>query len=302
MKTWRKITLGVVGAILVVVLTRLAVLTRSKAHDFVTQPRAARSLPHKTPADYRLPYEDVIVTTTGGLRLVGWYIPSQNGAVIIAQHGYKSNRAEMLNEAEMLHRHGYGVLISSVRAHDYSDGEQISFGCHEVQDLEAWYRYVLTRRDIDPGRIGILGNSMGGSIVIQYAAQNANIKAVVANSAFSSLKDTVATSVTYFTGLRPFPFAPLIIFWAEREVGFKASEIDAKKWIPRISPRPVFLMQGGADVVISTDSGNLLYAAAGDPKELWTEPELGHTRFDTSLPQEYEQRVVGFFDKYLVDK
>jgi len=85
-KTWRKITLGVVGAILVVVLTRLAVLTRSKAHDFVTQPRAARSLPHKTPADYRLPYEDVIVTTTGGLRLVGWYIPSQNGAVIIAQH------------------------------------------------------------------------------------------------------------------------------------------------------------------------------------------------------------------------
>jgi fermentation-respiration switch protein FrsA (DUF1100 family) len=208
----------------------------------------------------------------------------------------------MLNEAEMLYRHGYGVLISSVRAHDASDGEQISFGYREMQDLEAWYQYVLTRAEVKPDRIGILGNSMGGSLVIQYAAQNPNIEAVAANSAFSSLNDTVATSVTHFTGLPPFPFAPLILFWGEQEGGFKASEIDAKKWISQLSPRPVFLMQGGADTVISVNSGELLYAAAGEPKELWYEPALGHTMFDESLPQEYEQRVIGFFDKYLSGK
>ena len=56
---------------------------------------------------------------TDGLRLVGWYVPTQNGAVVLAQHGYKSQRGEMLDEAAMLHRHGYGVLITTIRAHDH---------------------------------------------------------------------------------------------------------------------------------------------------------------------------------------
>ena len=123
--------------------------------------------------------------------------------------------------------------------------------------------------------------------------------AVVAQSAFSSLNDTVETSVRFFTGLPPFPFAPLITFWAEREAGFDAGDIDAKKWIGKLSPRPVFLMQGGADVVISTSSGQKLYDAAREPRELWFDPAIGHARFDTARPEEYERRVSQFFDRYL---
>jgi fermentation-respiration switch protein FrsA (DUF1100 family) len=138
-------------------------------------------------------------------------------------------------------------------------------------------------------------------LAIQYAAQNENIKAIVADCAFSSLNDTVSTSVTHFTDLPAFPFAPLIVYWAEQETGFKSEDIDATKWIAQISPRPVFLMQGGADVVISANSGERLYAAAGEPKELWFEPELGHVDFDTKLADEFERRVVEFFDLYLLD-
>ncbi len=301
-KTSRNITLGIIVGTVVVALLGLALVTRSQAHAIITHPLAARTLPNKTPADHQLPYEDVTVITADGLHLIGWYIPSVNGALVIAQHGYKSNRAEMLNEAEMLFRHGYGVLLSSVRAHDGSDGEQISFGYREMQDMAAWFQYALTRAEVQPARIGLLGNSMGGSLVVQYAAQNPRVRAVVANSAFSSLKDTVRTSVTHYTGLPPFPFAPLILFWGEQEGRFNASEIDAKKWIPRLSPRPVFLMQGGADKIISAESGELLYAAAGDPKELWYEPSLEHTMFDQVLPQEYERRVIDFLDKYLLGK
>jgi hypothetical protein len=65
-----------------------------------------------------------------------------------------------------------------------------------------------------------------------------------------------STSVTYFTDLPAFPFAPLIVFWAEQETGFKTEDIDATKWIAQISPRPVFLMQGGADVVISPSAAS----------------------------------------------
>ena len=289
--------------LLLIGATGVLKVTKDEAYKLIHAPLDdTRELPDETPADYNLPFQDVTITTTDGLKLVAWFVPSENGAVIIMQHGYKSTRRELLNEAEMMHRHGYGALITSIRAHDYSEGELISFGMYEVNDLEAWYQYLLTREDIDPEKIGILGNSYGGMLSIQFAAQNKNIKAVVANSAFSSLNDTVSTSVTYFTDLPAFPFAPLIVFWAERETGFKTEDIDTTQWIAKISPRPVFLTQGGADVVISAGSGQRLYDAAQEPKELWFDPELGHVEFDKERAEEYEKRVAEFFDTYLLGK
>jgi fermentation-respiration switch protein FrsA (DUF1100 family) len=302
MKQRTKVALGLLTGILIFAVISVLLLTKSEAHNLITAPMETRNVPQETPADYELPFEDATITSADGLRLVGWFIPSQNGAVIIMQHGYKSTRDELLNEAEMLYRHGYGVLLTTVRAHDQSDGEQITFGMREVQDMDAWYQYLLTRNDIDPNRIGMLGNSFGGMLVIQYAAQNQNIKAIVAVSAFSSLADTVSTSVTHFTNLPAFPFAPLIVYWAEQETGYKLEDVDATKWIAGISPRPVFLLQGGADVVISPESGHRLYEAAGEPKELWFEPELGHVGFDSEMASEFESRLIMFFNKYLLDR
>jgi len=302
MKKRTRLILNVVVGILLLAVVGMLNVTKSEAHKLITAPMETREFPEETPATYNLPFEDVTVQSNDDLKLVGWFVPSQNGAVIIMQHGYKSTRKELLNEAEMMYRHGYGILLTTVRAHDHSEGELITFGKNEVNDMEAWYQYLLTRDDIDSNKIGILGNSYGGMLAIQYASQNENIKAVVADCAFSSLNDTVSTSVTYFTDLPAFPFAPLIVFWAEQETGFKTDDINATKWIAQISPRPVFLMQGGADVVISPDSGQRLYDAAGEPKELWFDPELGHVGFDKERAEEFEQRVSEFFDKYLLDQ
>ena len=297
-----RLIVNVVSGFVLLAVIGLMTVTRNEAHNLITAPLDDRNLPDETPADYDLPFEDVEIVTPDGLKLVGWFVPAQNGAVILMQHGYKSTRKELLNEAEMMVRHGYGILLTTVRAHDHSEGEMITFGMNEVNDLEAWYHYLLTRDDVDPEKIGILGNSYGGMLAIQFAAQNENIKAVVASCAFSSLNDTVETSVEYFTDLPAFPFAPLIVFWAEQETGFKTEDIDATQWIAQISPRPVFLMQGGADVVISAESGQRLYDAAGEPKELWFDPDLGHVEFDKERAVEFEQRVAAFFDRYLLDK
>lgn len=300
MKRGTKVVTGIISAVLIVLVGGVLALTKNEAHKLITAPLdETRNLPEETPADYGLPFEDVEITSDG-LKLVGWFVPSENGAVIIMQHGYKSTRRELLNEAEMLHRHGYGALITSIRAHDYSEGEQITFGLNEVRDMEAWYQYLISRNDIDPNMIGILGNSYGGMLAIQYASQNENIKAVIAHSAFSSLNDTVETSINHFANLPAFPFAPLIVFWAERESGFTTDDIDTTRYISQISPRPVFLMQGGADMAISPESGQRLYDAAGEPKELWFDPALGHVDFDATYPEEYEQRVVEFFDMYVL--
>lgn len=302
MKQSFKVATGIIVGMLVLGTAGLLWKTRQEAYNLLHSPLEARELPAQTPADFGLEFEEVTVTNPDGMKLVGWFIPSENGAVIVMQHGYKANRDEMLNEAQMMNRHGYGVLMTTVRAHDASEGELITLGYYEMADMETWYQYLLSRDGIDSEKIGILGNSYGGMLSIQYASQNENIKAIVANCAFSSMSDTVSTSVRHFTGLPDFPFVPLIVFWAENMTGIKMEEIDTTQWISKLSPRPVFLMQGGADTVISPESGQILYDAAGEPKELWFDPELGHVDFDTERAEEYEVRVSAFFDEYLLGK
>ena len=116
---------------------------------------------------------------------------------------------------------------------------------------EAWFHFLIAQDDVDPEKIAVLGTSMGATQAIQYAALNEDIVAVVAHSPFSSIDDTVAVSVTAFTGLPAFPFAPMVLFWAEQELGFDSAEIDAKLWIDDISPRPVLILQAGQDTIVS---------------------------------------------------
>ena len=269
-----------------------------QAKNLVNNPLENRNTPNKNPADFGLTYEEIQVTTSDNMVLNGWYMASQNSALIIMQHGYKWNRAGHLEEAAMFVNAGYGVLISSVRAHDVNPGEKITFGAEEMKDLEAWTQFVGTLLDIDQNKIGMLGDSLGGSMVIQYAARNKNINAVVAHSAFSSLQDTIETSIRHYTGLPPFPFAPMIKFWAELDLGISIDAIDAKKWIPEISPRPVLLIHSLDDEVISGESGQLLFDAALEPKQLWLEEGIDHADFDIALPDEFESRVVGFFNQH----
>lgn len=300
MRRWIWKAIGSVGAIIIVAAAVAVVLkARSEAHRLLTNPMDTRHLPSRRPIDFGMVYDEVRVTTSDGLSLVGWSIPSRSGALVLAQHGYKADRGEMLNEAAMLQKHGYGVLITSLRTHDMSDGHLITFGKFEMRDLEAWYEFARRQPGVSPERIGILGNSLGGTLAIQFAASHPGVKAVATNSAFSSLDDTITTSLRFFTGLPSFPFVPLIKFWAEREAAFRTADVDAKRWIGQLSPRPVLLMQGGADQVVSPESGQRLFDAAGEPRELWSDPGVGHAKFDTVMPSEYERRVVGFFDRAL---
>lgn len=298
--TWRRVVAGAVAAAVAGVVGLAGWQTHGAAMDLIHNPMETRRLPTRTPIDFAM-YDDVEIRSADGLRLVAWFVPPTNGALVLLLHGYKSSRGEMLNEAEMLHRHGYGTLMPAMRGHDMSDGDVISFGAAEVPDLEAWYRRAQTLPGVEPSRIGVIGNSLGGSIAIELAARTPGVRVVVANSAFSSLTDTLETSVRFFTGMSPFPFAPMIAFWAERSLGIRAADVDAARAIGRISPRPVLLMQGGADEVISISSGQRLYDAAGEPRALWFDEQVGHARFDTARPGEYERRVIALLDRHLLD-
>ncbi len=289
------------GLLLTVIVGGFLYVARSEALNFLYDPiNAERATLEDFPEDFNLDYTEINLTAADGTNLVGWYMPPQNGSVIILQHGYKSERDEMVDEAAMLIRNGYGTAMIDVRGHGQSDGELISFGRYEMQDLDVLYEFVIAQPGVDADKIGALGNSMGGSLLIQYAAQNPNIKALVADSAFSSITDTVQTSVEHFTGLPGWLFGGPMIWFAEREVGFSVEEVAATGKIGQLSPRPIFLLQGGSDVVVDPDSGRKLYEAANEPVELWYEESLDHVEFFSAYPAEYEERIVGFFDEHVL--
>ena len=125
------------------------------AAAYVTNP--VREKITTTPTDSDIPSEEVSTTTSDGIELVAWFLPGWNDATVIAQHGYRGNRESLLFEGIGLNKSGYNVLLTTSRAHDQNQGGQITFGAHEMKDLEAWYLYLLARDDVNPNKIGILG-------------------------------------------------------------------------------------------------------------------------------------------------
>jgi len=255
--------------------------------------------------DSGLDLEEVTVVNDSGMSLNGFYAPSQNGAAVMLLHGATAFPYHMLEEAMMLRRHGYGVALISVRSHNFSDGDTLSFGCggREMEDLRAWHQFLNRQDGVDPEKVGLLGQSMGAILAIQYAAQSEGIKAVVAVSAPASLEHTMRTLITAKTGLPPGIarlMTGLSMFWTEREIGCDPSTISPMDWIGEISPRAVYILHGESDPQLPADSGKILYEAAGEPKYYWLCEGSGHHECDTDYPQEYEERIVGFFDDYLL--
>lgn len=298
-----KIALIVIVVILLVLFIGINWFTRGLAIDTCTLEDDEIDPIVETPADYGMEFEPVSVITEDGFSLFGWYVPSENGANIMAMHGSPGGRQDELFEAEFLNRNGYGVLIPSFRAHDESDGNTVTFGYLERTDMDAWYDYLVSRDDVDEGKVGALGESMGGGTTILYAAENDEIRALVTVSAFALTPKTVTNFIEVETGLPQWLasfLARFIMFWAEGECDFDADAIDTELFIGDISPRPILIIQGLQDIKIDPNSGQALFDAANEPKELWEVERSGHVDIEEFEPEEYEQRVVEFFNENLL--
>jgi dipeptidyl aminopeptidase/acylaminoacyl peptidase len=64
----------------------------------------------------------------------------------------------------------------------------------------------------------------------------------------------------------------------------------------------VLIIHGMEDRQVPAGHARQLYAAAGEPKELWIVPGAGHTGSLAQAPEEYAARVVAFFDRWLVSE
>jgi alpha-beta hydrolase superfamily lysophospholipase len=237
-------------------------------------------------------YQQVSFTTSDGLILRGWHLPRHSGATVVLVHGYARDRSELLPEAEWLVENGYSALVFDMRAQGSSDGTYVGMGFLEARDVQAAIDFVLNQSPQE--RIGVMGYSMGAVSAIQAATEDERIQAVIAVSPFATLRDTV-----FYRLERLGHLGHLIVWWGERMTGFRMGTLRPVDTVSALAPRPILLMQAGDDGFIPQNSGQRLYEAAGKPKELWFVEGVKHVDFRQAVPDQYKQRVLGFFERHL---
>ncbi|MBI4289505.1 MAG: alpha/beta fold hydrolase [Chloroflexi bacterium] len=266
--------------------------------------RAERELPGQTPGSVGLRYQGVdFASRDDGVTLNGWYINSEHpkGAVIIV-HGLDANKADkgtgILQLARRLHDQGMAVFLFDLRGHGESGEGKLSGGQFEQRDLLGAFDW-LVGNGVAPDKIGLLGLSLGGAIALMSAAQEPRLQAVVADSAFADLSDLTATEVAKRLAI-PYWLSrslnPGVTLAAQAVYGIDLRSVSPEEAIARL-PYPVLLIHSRTDGRISYDNAVRLKSASRNPDTvLWTVDKAEHAKSFVSYPDEYVQRVTGYFE------
>jgi uncharacterized protein len=239
-------------------------------------------------------HENVAFTTADGLRLRGWYVPSKNGAAVISFPGRKGTQ----KPARMLARHGYGVLLFDRRGEGESDGDPNAWGWNGYRDVDAAVRFLQSRPDVRDERIGGIGLSVGGEMMLEAASRSHGLRAVVSEGAGERSVHELLDMTGSGKWLSLSSYAPLS---AGIALFSNASPPPSlKDLVARIAPTPVFFIYGEHGQDGERNLNPTYYKAAGEPKAIWQVPGSGHVGGITAQPATYERRVVSFFDRALL--
>jgi pimeloyl-ACP methyl ester carboxylesterase len=253
------------------------------------------------PADNALAYEDVSFPSLyKDLTLYGWFLPSENNdRVIIMVHGNGGNRNDpdsgALDIAGELVGHGYNVLMFDLHGCGESEGNTVSGGYYEKDDLKGAVAYVQER---GYEKIGVLGFSLGAVSALLAAGEDTEIDAVVADSSFADLNDIMEPEFAKRTKA-PKIFLRLILFMIKIMYGVDFAAIRPVEIVAKIAPRPILFIHGDADDMIPVDHARHLLEASQNPNNsIWIVPG-GHTSAYCDYPVEFINRVTSFFDAAL---
>jgi fermentation-respiration switch protein FrsA (DUF1100 family) len=150
---------------------------------------------------------------------------------------------------------GADVLIFDYRGYGKSTGLPSEDGLYK--DARAAYDYLIHKRNIDPKRIVIVGQSLGGGVALELA-QHVDHRMLVLESTFTSMCDVVDD---IFLG------APMSRFCDER---FPSLERI------RNYKKPLFMSHGTDDRLIAFSHAEKLFDAAGGPKQIWPIEGMRH--------------------------
>ena len=201
--------------------------------------------------------EDAWFEAPDGTKLHGWYLPRENPrAVVLFCHGNAGNithRTEILRALDDVV--GVSTLVFDYRGYGRSEGRPDEAGV--LADARAARAWLARRAGIPQDRIVLMGESLGGAVAVDLAAEE-GASALVLENTFNNLRDLAAYH---------YPWLP--VRWLLR------SRFDAAQQIRRYHG-PLFQSHGDCDTIVPYALGRKLFAEANEPKQFLTIPGGDH--------------------------
>lgn len=241
------------------------------------------------------PPEEHWLLTEDGLTLRAWYYPSENGRAILTAGGLGGSLGQTLPPVKSLIRAGYGVLQVDTRA-CADPPARVTLGADEIYDAAAGLEFLIARPEIDPQRIGAFGFSMGAVTLIRASARQPRIRALIAEGGYANLGEHITQPGAEKSLPRQvFLYTVAETYWLQ--TGVNPWLVSPRDDLASIGSSPVLLIYGEGE--IERGGGWEQFKAAHKPKALWVVPGGDHGSNHLAAPQEYERRVLEFFEQEL---
>ena len=234
-----------------------------------------------TPASFKLPFEDVTFLAADGVPLKGWWVPAPDAhGTVVLVHGLNRSRIEMVRKLPFLHDLGWNALLFDLRHHGDSGGNVSTFGAFEKQDVHAATALAHAQSQ---GPVVLWGVSLGAAAVTLAAAEDPGVAALVCDSSYRSLRDTVAHHLSLFRGFRwwlrivpNWPVADEVVFWMGRRGHFDPDVVDVRAAAAHLTGRPCLFVCNSGDRRMPSEIAFELKAAAGPQAHVLVVPGTSH--------------------------
>ena len=237
-------------------------------------------------------FEEVRVSSNA-IRLRAWLARGDDRRpAVVAVHGLGSSLEDLAEVAPAYRRRGHTVLLLELRGHGASEGEHGTLGALEAEDVRAAMSHL---RRVGLARSGLIltGSSIGGVCVLRAGVGAPDVRAVIAEAPYSSLREVIAQYAEKLYGRAALPFVPLSVAFAEWRGRFDADEVDAVA-AARGLGAPLLVIMDGADDWVPESMVRRVWEAHGGTRRLWTASGAPHA-YAVTHPG-YWPEVLRFLD------
>ena len=250
------------------------------------------------PEEFGCRFEEVVFKSRDGIDVAGWWMDGdpQKTAFVIA-HGLFRDRKEVTERGCQLRQLGHSVLVYDLRGHGKSGHGPITMGYQERFDVQGAAEFVLQRQS---SALAVMGISMGAAASLMAVSEMTNAPgAIIADSSFTSLRDTVREHTRLFVGLPGFPFADIFVWNLARLGDFSADAFD----LPRVFRKsgnwpPTLLIYGSEDERMPAETARSLFEALPTPrKQLVFFEQANHGDAWEADPDRYLSTITSFLQE-----
>lgn len=247
-----------------------------------------------------LEYEDVSITSRDGLTLMGHYLPAEGEAVrnMVLVHGYHSTGFKDFAGQLRYYHPNCNILLIEQRAHRRSEGEYITMGIRESEDVALWCEFMNEKAGSDLPMY-LHGVSMGGATVTmaEGEALPENVKGIIADCGFTDPEDiAIEVSKTYSGGMTV-PLMPLVNRFAKKKAGITLTEKRAPEILAN-AKIPILFIHGTADRFVPPHMSVRNYQACAAPKKICLVDGSTHAMSYLKDPEKYTVAVEDLFAGY----